>query len=175
MTDNEIASALKRAQAVYERRPGSALHVDSPAVARWQRGLSVVTAHPSGRSVVSDMPAEFGGGGVEITPGWYARAGFAACTATCIAIAAQLRGIALTRLEVTVESRSDGRGPLGMREADGTPIDAAPSGFRIRIALAGAANDAALGTLARDGCHFSPIACSLARANEVELDIEVLQ
>jgi uncharacterized OsmC-like protein len=175
MPANEVASALMRAQAVYERRPGSALHADSPAVAHWQEGLRVVTKHPSGRSVVSDMPTEFGGSGDEVTPGWYARAGFAACTATCIAIAAQLRGIALTRVEVTVESRSDSRGALGMKGPDGSLIDAAPGGFRIRIALAGAADDAALEALARDGCRFSPIACSLARANDVELDIEVLR
>src|ERR1700744_611892 len=102
MIDNEVASALKRVQAAFERRPGLALHADSAAVAQWQGDLRVVTTHPSGRSIISDLPTELGGGGGEITPGWYARAGIAACTTTCIAIAAQLRGIALTRLEVTV-------------------------------------------------------------------------
>ena len=173
MTNNETSSALKRVQSVYERRPGSALHADSPAVARWHEGLRVVTTHPSGRSVVSDMPSEFGGSGAEITPGWYSRAGTAACTATCLAIAAELRGIVLTRLEVTVESRSDSRGVLGMREEGGPPVDAAPAGFVVRVTVAGAADDAALEALAREGSRCSPIAQSLARANDVELHIEI--
>jgi uncharacterized OsmC-like protein len=175
MIDNEVASALRRAQAVFERRPDSALHADSAAVAHWQQGLRVVTTHPSGRSVVSDMPAELGGGGAEITPGWYSRAGIAACTTTCIAIAAQLRGITLTRLEVTVQSRLDSRGLLGMHEPDGSPIDAAPTDFTMHISLAGAADDAVLESLARDGNCFSPIACSLKRANDIDLKVDVLR
>lgn len=174
MADNEVATALKRAQAIYERRPGAGLHADSPAVARWQQGLRVVTSHPSGRAVVSDMPAEWGGGGAEITPGWYARAGTAACAATCIAIAAELRGVVLTRLEVTVESRSDARGALGMYEADGRAVEAAASGFRLRVALSGAADGAVLEALARDGCRCSPIGGSLACANDIELRVEIV-
>jgi len=40
MTDTEVASALKRAQAVYERRPGSVPHADPPAVAHGRKSLA---------------------------------------------------------------------------------------------------------------------------------------
>ena len=173
MADSEVAAALRRAQAVYERRPGTALHADSAAVARWEQGLRVVTSHPSGGSVVSDMPTEFGGRGAHITPGWYARAGAAACAATCIAIAAELRGIALTKLEVTVASRSDARGTLGMRLPDGTPVEAAATGYCLAVALAGDASEPDLEALARAGCRCSPIGRSLALANDLELNIEI--
>ena len=173
MADNEIGAALRRAQAVYGQRPGAAVHADSAAVARWEGGLRVVTSHPSGRSVTSDMPTEFGGSGEQITPGWYARAGTAACAATCIAIAAQLRGIALTSLEVTVESRSDARGVLGMLAADGTAVEAGATDYRLRVALAGEAAEADLQALALDGCRCSPIGRSMARANNLELQIEI--
>jgi uncharacterized OsmC-like protein len=173
MAKSDVASALARAVAVYERRPGLALHADSPAVARWQEGLRVVTTHPNGRSVISDMPVEFGGGGAEITPGWYSRAGTAACAATCIAIAAELRGVSLTRLEVTAESRSDGRGVLGMREADAQPVDAAPTGLVLRITIDGNADRASLEALAREGCNCSPIARALVRPNDIQLHLEI--
>jgi uncharacterized OsmC-like protein len=173
MAKSDVASALARALAVYGRRPGSALHADSPAVARWQQGLRVVTTHPNGRSVISDMPVEFGGTGAEMTPGWYSRAGTAACTATCIAIAAELRGISLTRLEVTAESRSDARGVLGMCEADDRPVEAAPTDLVIRITLDGDADRATLEALAREGCRSSPIASSLIRTNDVRVLVEI--
>ncbi len=173
MAKSETASALERVRAIYERRPGSAVHADSPATAIWQQGLRVVTTHPSGRSVISDMPVEFGGTGTEITPGWYSRAGAAACAATCIAIAAELRGVTLRVLEVTAESRSDGRGVLGMHEADGHPVDAAPTVLRLRVKLAGNAEGAVLEDLARQGCGCSPVARALARKNEIGLEIVV--
>jgi hypothetical protein len=43
----------------------------------------------------------------------------------------------------------------------------------LRVSVAGAADDAALEALAREGCRCSPIARSLARANQVELRIEI--
>jgi uncharacterized OsmC-like protein len=171
--NTEVESALRRVISVYERRPTSALHADSPATARWQQGLRVVTAHPSGRTVNSDMPVEFGGSGSEITPGWYSRAGAAACSATCIAIAAALRGVTLKLLEVTAESDSDNRGPLGMCEADGRPVEAAPTNLKLKVTIAGDADQSILEGLAREGCRCSPIARSLACANEIELRIEL--
>jgi hypothetical protein len=40
MNDNKVASALKRAQAIYEPRPGSALHADPLAVAHGRKSLA---------------------------------------------------------------------------------------------------------------------------------------
>jgi hypothetical protein len=106
----QVADAIRRAQRAFARRPGIAAHDDAPAAARWDGGTRVISGHPNGSSIRSDMPSEFGGSDAEVTPGWLFRAGLASCAATCIAMAAAVEGIALTKLEVVARSRSDARG-----------------------------------------------------------------
>ena len=100
MTTRDIAASLHRAQTVFQRRPEMGLHDDAPATALWQGGTRVATRHGNGTEVSSDMPAELGGSGDRITPGWLFRAGLASCAATTIALAAIEQGIALSHLEV---------------------------------------------------------------------------
>ena len=88
MTAQEIAAALRRVEAVVERRPDFAMHEEAPATARWEGGTRVVASHANGARVATDMPPEFGGAGNDVTPGWLFRAGFASCTAACIAMGA---------------------------------------------------------------------------------------
>ncbi|MEO8486640.1 MAG: OsmC family protein [Betaproteobacteria bacterium] len=50
------------------------------------------------------MPAELGGNGDRVSPGWLFRAGIASCAATAIAMRAAAEGIGIEDLEATVES-----------------------------------------------------------------------
>lgn len=136
MNLNEVATAMQRAQTVLQRRPDMGLHDDAPAAARWQGGTRVVSHHANGTRVPTDMPAELGGSGDHVTPGWMFRAGLAACFATTIAMAAAAEGIELDALEVDANSRSDTRGLLGMADADGAPVYAGPQDVRLSVRIA---------------------------------------
>lgn len=135
MASQDIAAALHRAEAVFARRPEAAVHDDAPGVVRWEGGLRMVSTHANGQQAVTDMPAEFGGSGGQVSPGWLLRSGTAACTATSIAMVAAREGIELSRLEVTVSSRSDSRGVLGMREADGRAVYPGPHDVEMLVTI----------------------------------------
>ena len=174
MTTQDIATALQRAEAVLRRRPDMGLQDDSPATARWQSGTRVVASHANGTSVPTDMPHELGGTGGLITPGWLFRAGLASCAATSIAIAAAVEGIALTTLEVVARSRSDTRGLLGMNDAQGAPVPAAPQAMEllVRIAAPGVSAEC-LRALVELGCRRSSIPNAVQCALPLELSIAV--
>jgi len=169
-----VAHALRRVEAVLQRRPEVGEHDDAPATACWQAGTQVVTSHANGTRIPSDMPSEFGGGGAHVTPGWLLRAGFASCTATCIAMHAALEGIELDTLEVQASSRSDSRGLLGMAGADGAPVPAGPHDVRlqVRISARGVATQR-LRTLVEHSYDCSPMGCAMREAVPVELFIDV--
>ena len=74
------------------------MHDDAPATARWQGGTPRRhVSHADGTQVPTDMPAELGGSGDQVTPGWLFRAGLASCAATSIVLAAAAEGIELDR------------------------------------------------------------------------------
>jgi uncharacterized OsmC-like protein len=174
MTMQQVASAMQRAQNVLARRPDMGLQDDAPASARWEGGTRIVSRHANGTRVPTDMPFEVGGTGDEVTPGWLFRAGFASCAATSIAMHAAAEGIALSDLEVTASSRSDTRGLLGMSDAQGAPVDAAPRDLRlhVRITAAGVAQ-ARLQALVEDGLRHSPIPSAVRSPVPIELHIDV--
>ena len=126
MTMQTIAAAMQRVESVFQRRPEAGLADDTPATAHWESGTRVVSRHPNGTQVVTDMPSEIGGSGDQVTPGWLLRAALASCAATRIAMAAAAAGVELTTLDVAASSRSDARGLLGMVNADGQPVPAEP-------------------------------------------------
>jgi uncharacterized OsmC-like protein len=169
-----VADAIRRAQRALGRRPGIAVHDDAPATARWDTGTRVVSAHPNGASIGSDMPSELGGSGAEVTPGWLFRAGLASCAATCIAMAAATEGIVLTTLEVVARGRSDARGVLGMSDGNGGVVTAAPIGLalEVRIAASGVAPER-LRALADHAVRRSPIAEVVQVALPLELRVEL--
>ncbi|MBD9435971.1 OsmC family protein [Pseudoxanthomonas sp. PXM03] len=134
-TPRDIAHAMQRAVGVFTRRPDMGLHDDAAARASWQHGTRIVAAHACGTRIESDMPVELGGTGDRPSPGWFFRAGIAACTATAITMVAAEQGIALDHLEVEVGSRSDTRGLLGMRDADGVSVGACPASMRVDVVL----------------------------------------
>jgi uncharacterized OsmC-like protein len=120
------------------------------------------------------MPTELGGTGDQVTPGWLFRAGLASCFATCIAMQAAARGIALTALEVRAASRSDLRGLFGMLDTDGEPVGAGPIRARltVRIAAPGVAPEE-LNQLIGQSYRCSPMSAALRDAVPVNVAIEM--
>jgi uncharacterized OsmC-like protein len=171
----DIAAALRRMEAVLQRRPEAGHHADSQAVARWAGGLKVVTAHANGTEAATDMPEEMGGEGEAVTPGWLLRAGVASCVATRIAMGAAQQQIALDTLEVSVDSHSDARGMLDLAEADGSPVNAGPLDMtlRVRIAAAGGVAPERLRALVAQSHRCSPMSAALQLAVPMTLQVEV--
>src|ERR1700683_1126076 len=107
MAIQDVAGAMQRVEAVLKRRPEVGIHDDAPATAHWESGTRVVASHANGAQVLTDMPAELGGSGDQITPGWLFRAGLASCPATRIAMDAAAGGIEMAVLERLGRSRSE--------------------------------------------------------------------
>jgi uncharacterized OsmC-like protein len=174
MAAQNLAAALQRVETVLLRRPETGLHDDAPATARWEGGTRVIASHANGAQVLTDMPAELGGTGDQVTPGWLFRAGLASCAATCIVMVAAREGIELTLLELRASSRSDTRGLLGMAGADGQPVPATPGDMQllVRIAATGVP-PARLRALVEQGIRFSAVPSAVREAVPLALHIEV--
>ncbi len=140
MSTHDIASALRRVETVMTRRPDMAISDDAPATACWHGGTRVVTHHANGTQVGTDMPAELGGSGRDVTPGWLLRASLASCATTSIALQAAAEGFELSGIEVRVCSRSDVRGLLGLPDGDGRPIDSGPRDVELLVCVAARAH-----------------------------------
>ena len=174
MGAQNIAAALRRVQTILKRRPESGIHDDAPATATWSANTRVVATHANGTQIATDMPAELGGTGDQVTPGWLFRAGLASCCATSIALAAAAEGVELSALEVRASSRSDTRGLLGMADAGGESVNAGPSDLQLHVRIAAHGVAAArLRTLVQDGCRCSPIPNVVQRLTPLDLRIEV--
>jgi uncharacterized OsmC-like protein len=170
----QVETAVKRVIAAFQRRPDFGVHVDSPAVARWDSGTRVVVRHADGKEVVTDMPLELGGTGDQVTPGWLFRAGVASCAATSITLAAAIEGIELTTLEVHVGSRSDARGLLGMSKSNGEPVYAGPFDVEMHVTIAAnGANPMAIESLVTECLKHSPVPNALTTATPFALHVNV--
>jgi uncharacterized OsmC-like protein len=174
MGERDIASAVQRAESVFRRRPLAGLHDDAPATAVWQSGMRVISHHEIGAKIPTDMPAELGGSGDQVSPGWLFRAGLASCAVTCIALRAAAAGIKLDMLEIVASSRSDTRGLLGMVETDGNPVHAGSRGLhlRVRIAARQVAADR-LRELVVAGMGCSPVYAGLQATVPIAVQIQV--
>jgi len=156
-----VADALARLAKVLRKRPEAGMLDDVPAHASWagpDNALRVACRHPNGREVVTDMPAELGGSGDQVSPGWLYRAGLASCATTSIVLLAAAEGVALTRLEVDAASRSDAGGLVGLQNEHGGAISPAPVDQRLVVRLAAAGVESAeLEALVRRALERSPI------------------
>lgn len=171
----QIAAALARARALFEARPQAGAHDDAGARVRWQGGLRMTASHANGTTMETDMPAELGGGGDRVSPGWLFRAGLAACAATTIAMTAAARGLRLELLEVAADSRSDSRGLLGMAGPDGAPVYPGPDQLRLTVRIAAAGVPAAtLEALVRECQGLAPISAAARDAHDIALAVEVV-
>ena len=168
----DIAAAMQRVSAVLERRPEAGLHDDAPATAHWKGDTRFVASHPNGGQVSTDMPLEFGGAGVQVTPGWLFRAGLASCAATCIAMTAANEGIVLRVLVVRATSRSDARGMLGLRDTDGAAVSAAPQDVQLHVRIAAdGVSPERLQALVERSHRQSPVPCAVR--TELPLAVQV--
>jgi uncharacterized OsmC-like protein len=119
------------------------------------------------------MPAEIGGGGDKVSPGWLLRAGVASCVATRIAMGAAAQDVLLTDLEVTASSRSDTRGLLGIADEDGDPVSAGPQNVGLRVNISAAdTTPEALRALVEDAYRCSPMAVALRDIVPINLQVE---
>jgi uncharacterized OsmC-like protein len=175
MAAQDIAAALHRVASVLERRPEIGLHEDAPATARWESGTRVVSSHANGTTLLTDMPCELGGKGGQVTPGWLFRAGVASCLASCIAMDAAAEGLELTKLEVSVSSRSDLRGYFDMEDDQGEPVGAAARDvlLLVRIAAPGVSPER-LRSLVEESNRCSPVSATLRHAVPATLRVEVV-
>lgn len=174
MALHEIAAALDRVASIMRKRPDLGLQDDTPARVRWEGGMHVSALHDNGLRLETDMPRELGGSGQGVTPGWLLRASTASCAVTCIAMAAAARGVELREIDAWVTSRSDARGLLGLPDADGNPVTAAPvqMTLHIRIAASGL-TQAQIRELVAQACLRAPVQTALQHEVPMTLEIEV--
>ncbi len=175
MTHQDLATALRRAETVLRRRPDLGMQPDTTATSRWQGGTRVVTRHAIGTHVDTDMPSELGGSGDCVSPGWLFRAAIGSCAATSIVMAAASAGLPLGVLEVEVNSRSDARGLLGMREEGGTPIAPGPLELQVMVRIGAiGVEPARLHALVDEALRRSPIPCTARNACPMSVQVEVV-
>jgi uncharacterized OsmC-like protein len=174
MKAETISKAVQRVRNILSRHPKAGIHADEPAIARWVQGLRVVCTHANGTQIATDLPAEIGGTGDQVTPGWLMRAALASCVATRISMEAAAEGIVLTRLEVSATSTSDARGLFGMTTDIGEPITAGPRELRleVRIGAPGVPRER-LQAIIDESYHCSPVSAALENAVPVVLQIEI--
>ncbi len=166
----DIQKSLKGVVGYLEKNPDKAHSADSPVTAVIEEGLRCRASGRGDRTLVSDMPTALGGGGTAPTPSWFLRAALATCDATVIAMRAAQLGIALTTLEVTVDSESDDRGLLGMD----TTIPAGPLGVRIRVRIgADGAQPERLREIVRWTESHSPVGDAIKRAVPTTVEVDV--
>ncbi|MFL5778563.1 MAG: OsmC family protein [Chloroflexota bacterium] len=165
-----IASAIAAARNYLLDHPDEARYSDSAATATLDDGLRVGVTGPDGASISTDMPGSVGGTASAPSPGWFLRAAHASCVATLIAMRSAEVGIALRRLEVTVDSESDDRGILGAAE----DVPAGP--LRSCVTVSIAADEASRPRL-RDVVDWAvrhcPVDDAVRRAIPVSLEVSL--
>jgi len=170
MSSVEIREAIDKLAKTIAENPDKARGKNTPATASLTEGLKLSVTGPAGEKFETDMPKGVGGGGGVPQPGWLLRAALASCTGTVIAMRAAKLGIALDKLDVTVDSENDLRGLLGLDDN----VHAGLSNLRMRVTMRaqGAAPDT-LQELARWGDAHSPVACTLREALAAEIEVVV--
>jgi uncharacterized OsmC-like protein len=174
MKTADVGAAVRRVEALLQRRPEMGLQDDEPVTAHWDGGTRVVSTHANGTQVVTDMPGQLGGSGEQVTPTWLLRASLASCAVTRIAMAAAAEGIQLTVLQVEATSRSDARGIFGMAAGEDATVPAAPRDVRLHVRLAAPGVPGARLRKLAEGCApCSPVSAALRDAVPVAVDVDI--
>jgi uncharacterized OsmC-like protein len=163
----EIRELIESAVRYLSAHPDAARYTDSSARATLGATLRVDVSGPNGERLRTDMPQAVGGRGEQPSPGWYYRAALAACVASTVAMQAAQEGIALSSLEVLVDSESDDRGILGMDES----VPAGPLTTRIRIRAGTETPADAIDEMIERGAARCPVLDATERAVEVTMEI----
>ncbi|MEA2476029.1 MAG: hypothetical protein QOF16_369 [Actinomycetota bacterium] len=166
MTDS-IATAIGDAVSYLTEHPDEAAYTDSPATATLEKGLKVTVVGSEGESLLTDMPTSVGGANSAPSAGWMMRAAVAACEATLIAMRAAQQGVSLSSVEVTVDSKSDDRGILGIDSS----VPAGPASVRVRVKVSGEAADSDIKSVVEWAHEHCPVSDTVRRAIPMELDV----
>jgi uncharacterized OsmC-like protein len=165
-----IAEAIEKLSATLSAEPLRARAKNMPATARLLDGLRCEVTGPYDQRLVTDMPPAMGGNASGPNPGWLLRGALASCTATVIAMRAAKLGIALSNLEVNVETESDLRGILGLDDK----VTAGHGPVRIHVKVsAPAVPPDVLREVVEWADRHSPVNCTVRQAPECLLEIEV--
>ena len=149
----DIKGAVSGAIEYLIAHPGDAQYTDEAVTAVLESGLRVRSV-AGGVEVVTDMPTSVGGGASAPSPGAFYRAGIASCLATLIALRAAVEEVSLSRLEVTLDSKSDDRGILGADPG----VPAGPLSVRAQVVIDADASPEQVAQLvdwATEHCPFS--------------------
>jgi uncharacterized OsmC-like protein len=166
---SHIGRSLEIARNYLAEHPEEARYTDLAATAVVEDGLRCRVDGPGGATVYTDMTAGVGGGATAPSPGWLVRAGQASCEATLITMRAAELGIPLHRVEVVVDSESDGRGILAMDDE----VLARPLGSRTRVRIATEGVDPrVLHELVEWVDRYSPISDAIRRAIPTSVEVE---
>ena len=139
------------------------------ATAVLNEGLCCRVTAPDGTEIGTDMPVAIGGAGSAPSPGWFFRAGVAACNGTVIAMRAARMGITLNKLEVTVGSESDRRGLLGLDDVVPGPLRMC---IRVDVTAEGA-DPEHLREIVHWAVDHSPMTDAIRRALDLNVDVAV--
>jgi uncharacterized OsmC-like protein len=170
MTNEAVREALATLGQALRDNPEKARNKNAPATASLRDGLCFEVTGPQGEKVLTDMPKPMGGAASAPGPGWLMRAALASCTGTVIAMRAASLGIALDRLDVSVESESDNRGILGLDDK----VSAGLSGLRTVVRVSAAnANADQLREIVRWADEHSPVSCTVRDAPSSRLEVVV--
>jgi uncharacterized OsmC-like protein len=120
---DRIAEQLASLEGFYADQPHRATAADVPATAVLGPDLTCEVTGPDGWSIRTAMMRAVGGDASGPTPGWVMRSALVSCTATTIAMRAAQEGIEIEAVEVVAESRSDGRGLLGLDGYHPEPVE----------------------------------------------------
>lgn len=170
MPQQAIREAIDNVAKAIAANPEKGLAKNSPAIASLTKDLTFSITGPKGEKAQTDMPGALGGGNGVPQPGWLMRASLAACTGTVIAMRAAQLGIALDKLDVTVESQGDNRGMLGLDDTVSAALIGLCAVVHIRAAKATADE---LASLVRWGDAHSPVACTLRHALGADIKVVV--
>jgi uncharacterized OsmC-like protein len=174
MSQTEIKGAIDAAVDYLTKNPDDAKYTDSYATARLTdpHGLTVDVEGPNGATISTDMPMSVGGTNTTASPGWYLRAAEASCVATLIAMRAASLGVALTSLEVTVDSESNDWGILGIGEG----VPAGPLATRVvaRVRAEGnnGADDARIREIVDWAVEHCPVTDAVRRAIPMSVEVD---
>jgi uncharacterized OsmC-like protein len=167
MSDDPIRAAIETASRYLTEHPAEARYTDQSATVVMESGLRFRAEFPDG-IISTDMPASVGGRASAPSPGWLWRASLAACEATLIKMRAASLGVAVDRLEVTVDSESDDRGILGLDDS----VPAGPLSGRVHVQItAPGASPAQVRELVEWADRHCPVSEGFRRAIPLGLEI----
>jgi uncharacterized OsmC-like protein len=121
LRNQKVKSALDRLVDIYKRRPSTAL--TSPSITSVLEDGAECKISDGVHEVIADLPKEMGGNGNTPSPGFYARAGIAACVSMGIKMLSLRAGYEFRTIKVQVETDFDDRGIYSLADCKVSPLE----------------------------------------------------